>query len=202
MVSGGVRIVTTSLVDPLGWPTAPAMDELRRFGRWPAALWVCVFAGSELILNGAHGNRDAWQVAVGLGLVSAAFVVGVYLAVNRWPHGRPAVVSWSLGGVALFYVACAVAAGLAGGAGYAVAALLAGLIPGTAVALVLATARRKTQTSPAETRDSSVTDGDDSEPGIGLDDETPLGATPEAHDDLSPHDLPRDHPSRKALNRR
>jgi hypothetical protein len=30
------------------------------------------------------------------------------------------------------------------------------------------------------------------------DDETDLGDTPEAHDEISPHDLPRDHPGRQA----
>jgi hypothetical protein len=30
------------------------------------------------------------------------------------------------------------------------------------------------------------------------DDETPLGDTPEAHDEISPHDLPKDHPGRQA----
>jgi hypothetical protein len=30
------------------------------------------------------------------------------------------------------------------------------------------------------------------------DDETPLGDTPEAHDEISPHDLPKDHPGRNA----
>ena len=30
------------------------------------------------------------------------------------------------------------------------------------------------------------------------DDETPLGDTPEAHDEITPHDLPRDHPGRVA----
>jgi hypothetical protein len=29
------------------------------------------------------------------------------------------------------------------------------------------------------------------------DEETDLGDTPEAHDELSPHDLPRDHPGRQ-----
>ncbi|HEX5899306.1 MAG TPA: hypothetical protein VFY32_07895 [Solirubrobacteraceae bacterium] len=31
------------------------------------------------------------------------------------------------------------------------------------------------------------------------DDETDLGDTPEAHDELSPHDLPKDHPGRRAV---
>jgi hypothetical protein len=30
------------------------------------------------------------------------------------------------------------------------------------------------------------------------DDETDLGDTPEAHDEVSPHDLPKDHPGRQA----
>jgi hypothetical protein len=30
------------------------------------------------------------------------------------------------------------------------------------------------------------------------DDETPAGDTPEAHDEISPHDLPKDHPGREA----
>jgi hypothetical protein len=29
------------------------------------------------------------------------------------------------------------------------------------------------------------------------DDETPLGDTPEAHDEVSPHDLPKGHPGRR-----
>ena len=34
------------------------------------------------------------------------------------------------------------------------------------------------------------------------DDETPLGDTPEAHDEINPHDLPKDHPGRHAAERR
>jgi hypothetical protein len=33
------------------------------------------------------------------------------------------------------------------------------------------------------------------------DDETPLGDTPEAHDEISPHDLPPDHPGRRAAEK-
>jgi hypothetical protein len=33
------------------------------------------------------------------------------------------------------------------------------------------------------------------------DDETPLGDTPEAHDEISPHDLPKDHPGRQEAER-
>jgi hypothetical protein len=34
------------------------------------------------------------------------------------------------------------------------------------------------------------------------DDETPLGDTPEAHDEINPHDLPPDHPARAEAERR
>jgi hypothetical protein len=30
------------------------------------------------------------------------------------------------------------------------------------------------------------------------DDQTPAGDTPEAHDEITPHDLPKDHPGRAA----
>jgi hypothetical protein len=33
------------------------------------------------------------------------------------------------------------------------------------------------------------------------DDQTPLGDTPEAHDEISPHDLPPGHPGRKAAEK-
>jgi hypothetical protein len=49
-----------------------------------------------------------------------------------------------------------------------------------------------------------MTERDESEPlgPMTPDDETPLGDTPEAHDEISPHDLPRDHPGRKEAERR
>ena len=34
-------------------------------------------------------------------------------------------------------------------------------------------------------------------PGIGPDDETPLGDTTEVHDEITPRDIPRDHPGRQ-----
>ena len=33
------------------------------------------------------------------------------------------------------------------------------------------------------------------------DDDTPAGDTPEAHDEISPHDLPKDHPGRAEAER-
>ena len=42
---------------------------------------------------------------------------------------------------------------------------------------------------------------DDNGPGIGPDDETPFGDTPEVHDEISPKDLPLDHPGRHQAER-
>ena len=46
-------------------------------------------------------------------------------------------------------------------------------------------------------------DSDASEPlgPVTPDDQTPLGDTPEAHDEISPHDLPPDHPGRREAER-
>lgn len=48
--------------------------------------------------------------------------------------------------------------------------------------------------------ESAVSDNEDSIPSTHLvpDDTRPLGDTPEAHDEISPHDLPPGHPSRQA----
>ena len=51
-----------------------------------------------------------------------------------------------------------------------------------------------------ERGDTSQHDGTEREP-LGPatpDDDTPLGDTPEAHDEISPHDLPLAHPGRQA----
>ena len=46
-------------------------------------------------------------------------------------------------------------------------------------------------------------DKDSSEPlgPMTPDEQTPLGDTPEAHDEISPHDLPPGHPGREAAER-
>ena len=38
-------------------------------------------------------------------------------------------------------------------------------------------------------------------PGIGPDKETPLGDTPEVHDEITPHDIPLDSPGRQEAER-
>ena len=55
-----------------------------------------------------------------------------------------------------------------------------------------------------ETEQAAPHDSEASEPlgPMTPDDETPLGDTPEAHDEISPHDLPLDHPGRDEAERR
>jgi len=55
-----------------------------------------------------------------------------------------------------------------------------------------------------ETEQAPPHDKESSEPlgPMTPDDETELGDTPEAHDEISPHDLPLDHPGRDDAERR
>ena len=54
--------------------------------------------------------------------------------------------------------------------------------------------------APHEREEPSPHDGTSPEPlgPLTPDDQTPLGDTPEAHDEISPHDLPLGHPGRQA----
>jgi hypothetical protein len=151
----------------------------RLLERWPPALWVVVYVASLLILMGGRGK---WTVlAVGGTLALAACATAIHLALRRRPgRPRPRWFVWAIGGVALFYVVCAAMATATMGVVFGVAALAAGAIPMTAVALLLATTRAKTVTGPrGEPRDVSAADERDPFPGIGLDDRTALGDTPE-----------------------
>jgi hypothetical protein len=151
--------------------------------RWPPVAWLAVYLGSVLILMGSRGH---WALlAAGGALVVFAFAFALLEAVrSSSPDPRLPGSLWWLGGVAAFYVIAGAAAGAALGAGYAVAALAAGLIPATVVALVIATARRKSTSAGAEVRDAAAGDGDDALPGIGADTATALGDTSEHSDVL------------------
>jgi hypothetical protein len=146
---------------------------------WPPLLWIPVYIGSELILLGSHHRW--WMLAIGLALAVAALGSSLWLALGRVKRPLPSWFYLAIGGVALCYAVAAVAAGRLG-AIWAVGALAAGIIPMTAVSLLLATVRCKTIETESGLRDASG-DRDDPFPGIGLDDETPLGDTNE-HSDL------------------
>jgi hypothetical protein len=172
--------------------------------RYPAALWLFVFVGSLLILNGSHPAWDSWELVTGIALAVIACGMAIHLAAGRRP-GEPRVRGsyWFLAGTFAFYAVAALVALFALGIDEAIAVLLAGVIPMTAVALWLAHVRQKTQTTPdGALVDASADDHTDPIPGIGADDLRPLGDTPDAHDDIIPQDLPKDHPARRAAEER
>ncbi|HEX7299050.1 MAG TPA: hypothetical protein VF257_08580 [Solirubrobacteraceae bacterium] len=138
----------------------------RLLERWPPAAWLAVYVASLLILIGGRGK---WPVLVaGMVLAVGAAAAGAYLALRRRPgRPRPRGFVWTLGGVVLFYVLCAIAAAFVSPL-YALAALAAGVIPFTAVALLLAMMRSKTVETERGMRDTSADDHEDPYPGIGL----------------------------------
>ena len=153
--------------------------------RWPPVLWLGIFVASLLILRGSGGEtRPGFLIAGGILLV-ADFLIAAYLALRPGQGPLTPLMRGAIAGVAALYVAFAAAAALSGGE-YAVAAIFAGLIPLTAVCLWVATVRQTT----AEGEESPY-------PGIALDEETPLGDTPEHseafedEDETEPRPTPR-----------
>jgi hypothetical protein len=150
--------------------------------RWPPLLWVFMYVASLFILIGGAGDgRPPFLIAGG---VVALIVCGmsVYLA-TRGAIERPnhRGFDWALAGVALFYIAVAIAASAAGPE-YALAGIAAGIIPLTATALLVATARSKTIKQDGRLRDESADASADPFPGIGIDESTALGDTPQHSD--------------------
>jgi len=170
--------------------------------RWPPVLWLLVYIGSIFILNGSNGQWDPMQLVLGIGLSAIACVLALYLAFGPWRgHERPKWSGTLVGGVIGFYLVCALAAAVFAGPAEAIATLLAGIIPMTGAALWVATARAKTREAAPSHRDPAAADDDDEFAGVGADEVRPLGDTPEAHDEISPRDLPVGHPGRAEAER-
>src|SRR5919107_5186192 len=170
--------------------------------RWPPVLWLLVYVGSIFILNGSNGQWDPLGLGLGIALALVACLLAMYLAVGPWPgRPRPEGTGLLLGGVGAFYGICALAAAIFAGPAEAIATLLAGIIPMTGAALWIATSRAKTPADAPRRRDPAAARADDEFPGVGADDSRPLGDTPEAHDEITPHDLPAGHPGRGAAER-
>jgi hypothetical protein len=169
--------------------------------RYPAVLWLLVFVGSLLILNGSHPTWRPWELVVGIALPAIACGLAIYLAAGPQPD-RPRVRGsyWFVTGTFVFYAVAALVALFALGIDEAIAVLLAGIIPMTAVAIWLAHVRQKTVAMPDGTLvDAAAEDNTDPIPGLGVDDRRPMGDTPAAHDEIIPQDLPKDHPGRRAV---
>jgi hypothetical protein len=185
-------------------PREPERSDAPRFGvlrRWPPLLWLLVYVGSIFILNGSNGQWDPLELALGIGLAGIACALSIYLAVGPWPgRPRPRGTLPLISGVIAFYGICALAAAIFAGPAEAIATLLAGIIPMTGAALWVATTRAKTRPG-TRRRDPAAADSDDRFAGVGADDARPLGDTPEAHDEITPHDLPPGHPARHAAER-
>jgi hypothetical protein len=130
-------------------------------------LWIVVSLASVLILMGSAGRW--YLVAVGLVLAFGAYATSAYLALGPW-HGRPRPrwFFWAVGGGVALYLAIGGIIGAAAGTDFGVAAVAAGLIPLTALNLVLATLRSKTAKTPAGLRDLSAEHHDDPHPGVGM----------------------------------
>jgi hypothetical protein len=150
--------------------------------RWPPLLWVLMYVASLFILIGGTGDgRPPFLIAGGV-IALIVCAMSVWLATRR-AADRPGhrVFDWALAGVALFYTAVAIAAGAAGPE-YALAGIAAGIIPLTATALLVATARSKTTKQDGRLRDASADAAADPFPGVGIDEGTELGETPQYSD--------------------
>jgi len=170
--------------------------------RWPPIIWLLVSAGSLLVLIGYNGAEFNPQAFIpGVLCIVTALALSFYLAFGAWGDRPPASgISWTIPATAAFYVACAAAA-LAAGGTYAVAALCAGMIPLTAATLLTATARAKTVRDGDARRDTTAEAHEDPFPGIGVDDASPLGDTPE-HSDAERVAEPDERFSRRRRSRR
>lgn len=92
----------------------------------------------------------------------------------------------------------ALAAGILAGAQYAIPIVILAVLVLAFLAFNGLLARRSLARHGGDPR-SAQDDGDDDLPSAHLiPDDTPLGDTAQAHDEISPHDLPKDSPARRA----
>lgn len=154
--------------------------------RWPPAVWLLVSIGSLLLLQAGTGDSAIhWGLAVpGVLLATLAFGIACWLALGSWPgHPRPGWYPWAIVGALGAYAVIGIAGAIVD-PDLGLAAFLAGIIPVTALALVLATIRGKTIPGEDGLEDRAVADHTDSTPGMGLDPSTPLGDTSQVPDEL------------------
>jgi len=99
---------------------------------------------------------------------------------------------------AAFFAVFVLTALLSGNSTLLVPVLILAAIVALGASAFAALTRRSAQRAGGQAADAT-----DPVPGTAFatDDETPLGDTPEAHDEISPHDLPIGHPGRTAAAR-
>jgi hypothetical protein len=104
-------------------------------------MWVPVYIGSVLVLMGGANNKGL--IAVGAAMICASFIAAVWLALGPWrDRSRPPWYTWAILAGAVVYAVIALGAGITSGWRYAVAGVLAAIVPLTALALTLAMHRR------------------------------------------------------------
>jgi hypothetical protein len=151
--------------------------------RWPPSVWLLVAAGSLLVLIGYNGQDFNPEALIpGAIMIVGGLALALWLAFGRWGD-RPSArgVAWLIPATVAFYVLAALA-GLLSEAKYALAAICAGMIPLTAATLLVATTRAKTVGDDDAREETTAGEHGDPFPGVGMDDETPLGDTPEHSD--------------------
>jgi peptidoglycan/LPS O-acetylase OafA/YrhL len=147
---------------------------------WPPILWPLMAVASLLVLMGL-GPRNTTTLVIGVLLILLVFGVSAYLALRGRDRPLPEGFKWVLAAVVGFYAINTAVAAIAG-TKYVFASVLASLIPISGALLLMATMRAKSAQAGGRPLDPTAADAEDASPGIGMDDDTPLGDTPEHSD--------------------
>ncbi len=111
---------------------------------------------------------------------------------------EPSMGRWQLGVLGVFFVVFIITAFLTGEPMYAIPVVILTLLV-LAYALFTRAMSKRIERKHGSLEDA-LSDEDEDIPSAHLipDDDTAMGDTPEAHDEITPHDLPLDHPGRQA----
>ena len=144
-----------------------------------------------------HGEERLGALARGTGACSSRAAVNTH--VMPFSSSKKLII---YAGAAALLVVLALAAGVLAGSEFVIPiAILAVLVLGF-LTLNDLLARRSLARHGGDA-DAAQNDGDDALPAAHLiPDDRPLGDTAEAHDEISPHDLPKDSPARRAAEAR
>ena len=118
---------------------------------------------------------------------------------NRQIAGKePNMAKWQLGVLGVFFVVFIITAFLTGEPVYAIPVVILTVLV-LAYAVFTRAMSKRIERKHGSLEDA-LSDEDEDIPSAHLipDDETAMGDTPEAHDEITPHDLPLDHPGRQA----
>ena len=114
-------------------------------------------------------------------------------------NGQPSMTKWLLATAGVFLVVYVATVLITGEPSY----LLVGVLIALLLLIIFGVnflAKKRIEDTHHGSMDEAMEDNQEAIPAAHLlaDDETALGDTDEAHDELSPHDLPKTHPGRRA----